>query len=203
MFKELQDLFNWRGRQVTRIIKSLSPKVLDAARSMRVVLYGHDGEGVPDRLVNEIGSGALGFYSPGPDSIGVYPDRIAETERCSTLNIVLAHELIHATGHYKRLNRGGIGESTAPGKVFRAIPSVEAQAHEEVIAQYGGMLLLKKLGLHTRANEVDTERYLKKFHRPDGQPTDEQRLEAVRAVKYVLQRMEIARGGQDHAGEVA
>jgi antirestriction protein ArdC len=68
---------------------------------------------------------------------------------------VLFHELIHATGHEKRLNRKGITEVKGV--------SVEPYSYEELIAEMGACFLKFMAGITTASNTEDSAAYLQSW----------------------------------------
>lgn len=155
-----------------KTVRSLDGQLVGAIHAMRL------------KFVDDERTRYLGWYCAATDRIAVNVYALTETKQC--VNNVLAHELIHSTGHHSRLNRGHVGEISRHGGT-EYVPESEEDS-EEVIAQYGGMLLLTKLGIKSEGIEEDTVRYLRKYGRPNG-PNDTERLEAVRAVKYILNLM--------------
>jgi antirestriction protein ArdC len=84
-----------------------------------------------------------------------------------SLDLMLAHELIHATGHYTRLNRGPIGLVSSGKKARIGFKTI---CFEELVAELGSIMLLKKLGLkksnlkkHTKARLEFVKTYRKQL----------------------------------------
>lgn len=194
----LFDLFGSRESRIEEAVRSISPTLIRAASAIGVTLYGHDGGGVPAHLQErDIDSKFYGYYSVRRDLLAVSPRHLVEERSGVTVNMVLAHELIHATGHAKRINRGYIGLATDPATAYKLMvfaPPEKDRHSEEVVAQHGGLLLLRSLSLALQSDEKDTIKYLRRHGREDGQPNDAERIEAVRAVKYVLSALESFEG---------
>lgn len=117
-------------------------------------------------------SGSKGCYNSFSDTIVLNDD--------FQIPLTLAHELIHASGTGNRIARIGIID-------------FENRQHindEEIIAEYGALILVRGLGLETPDDPAIVERYLKSWGRLDGKPTLEQHLDAVRAVNYLLEALE-------------
>ena len=80
--------------------------------------------------------GDRAFYSPSLDIIKLPTTFHSGSDYAATL----AHELIHSTGHHKRLNRFEMGASST--KDFDA-----SYAQEELVAEQGSALILAELGI--------------------------------------------------------
>ena len=94
---------------------------------------------MPQRPIIKHGMKAA-FYSPTDDSIAM-PDRNRfETEE--HYHATLFHELVHATGHEKRLNRAGIMERNGYGS--------EPYGKEELVAEMGSAFLCGYAGIVER-----------------------------------------------------
>ena len=94
---------------------------------------------MPQRPVIRHGM-TVAYYSPTDDSIAM-PDRNRfETE--DHYHATLFHELIHATGHEKRLNRAGIMERNGYGS--------EPYGKEELVAEMGSAFLCGYAGIADR-----------------------------------------------------
>jgi antirestriction protein ArdC len=84
--------------------------------------------------------GNQAFYRPSTDSVTV-PAREA-FETAESFYSVLLHELTHATGHPKRLNRSGIANLEAFGS--------HAYSREELVAEMGAAFLCGHAGIAQR-----------------------------------------------------
>lgn len=82
------------------------------------------------------------FYRPADDSVHVPP--LASFETAGAFYDTLFHELIHSTGHEKRLNRRGLAATAAR---FGSEP----YAREELVAELGAAYLLNDAGIAERA----------------------------------------------------
>lgn len=93
-------------------------------------------EGYRDRpLIRE---GTAAYYRPATDE--VYIPNIKSFYKAEEYYKVLFHELIHSTGHKKRLNRSSIRQSSAFGSV--------EYSKEELIAELGASFLASEAGLN-------------------------------------------------------
>jgi len=107
-----------------------------------------------------------GYYDWGKDVIylGVYVDL--------PLECLLAHELVHSTGHQTRLNR-----LKTAGKPFFDRNS------EERVANYGAIVLLKLLGAKK------PEKYFEQYFAWDVEtylrPSKTEKQKALKAVRYL------------------
>lgn len=162
------------AERYARTLHNLDTTLIDAVHAIGVTM--DDDERSP----------YLGWYCPVRDTVAVNIHNLVNSRTC--INNVMAHELIHATGHHTRVNRGHVGMQSACGysEIVPLLPS--EQDSEEVVAQYGAKLLLKHLGIESKGIEEDTVKYLKKYGRDNG-PTDSEALEAVQAVKYILKAL--------------
>ena len=77
------------------------------------------------------------FYSPGQDLISVPP--LADFRQREEYYCALFHEMVHSTGHAKRLNRKGITEMNAFGD--------EVYSEEELVAELGAAMLCGVSGI--------------------------------------------------------
>lgn len=80
------------------------------------------------------------FYSPSDDTIGMPEPKRFETE--DAYHSCLFHELIHSTGHEKRLKRTGITESNGYGS--------DPYCKEELVAELGSVFLCGHAGIVER-----------------------------------------------------
>lgn len=99
--------------------------------------------GMPQRP--EIRHGlARAFYSPAGDFVGMpAPERFETGEAYYS---VLLHELTHATGHERRLNRKGVGGTDGEWSSFGSTP----YAREELVAEMGAAFLCGHAGIVER-----------------------------------------------------
>jgi antirestriction protein ArdC len=178
-FLEAIGLCDTYAERYARTASSLHPALINALHAIKV------------QTVDEETRRMLGWYSPALDTLALNLHAITLSRSC--INNTMAHELIHATGHHKRLNRGHVGvqselySRTSSYEFYCELPSPTQQEEdsEEAEAQYGGMLLLKRLGIESPGIEEDTKRYLARFNRPDGL-TLEELIQAEYAVEYIL-----------------
>ena len=142
-----------------------------------------------------------GFF--GPD--GAYDtrgDRIILNQfttlvKVLDINFIALHEAIHATGHFKRLNRGIIGiQSEQLSKLGVAVTptsdfSLESRQDEESVAQLGAYLLIKHLGIESKpCPDWYLKIYLEQQGRINGIPRKYEELMAQEAVNYIINLME-------------
>lgn len=92
--------------KVKRMTDSLDVRVMDCAKALGVEVLGHDLEPLPRKLDYYVNRPEMGFYNYPEDTVVLNPYAILREESC--INLTLAHELIHATGHAQRLKRGHI-----------------------------------------------------------------------------------------------
>lgn len=193
MFRWLKSIRDGRkARRMQAVSDSISPLLMQCAQGMHLRVFGLTLKSESPATWKRYPY-AYGVYLPSTDSVGLNVGNL--TDSLLSANEVLAHEVIHATGHPWRRAR------MTPDSFFEASGGSNdaAIAREEVIAQYGAMILLRRLGLCTQAVEHNTERYLQRFKRPDGLPSHSEAVEAIRAVKFVIRALEILNGGQNHA----
>lgn len=118
------------------------------------------------------------YYHPGTDSIGIPPlDQFnCREEYYSTL----FHELIHSTGHPKRLRRRSFLETIRFGS--------EEYAKEELVAEFGAAFLCSRCGFVSQTKK-NTAAYLKSWCAVlQNEPTYlcQAASQAQRAVDYIL-----------------
>jgi len=77
------------------------------------------------------------YYSPSSDNVGM-PDK-SQFESESAYHATLFHELVHATGHHKRLNRPTVTETAGFGS--------DQYSKEELIAEMGAAFLCGQAGI--------------------------------------------------------
>lgn len=94
--------------------------------------------------------GRRASYSPGLDRIRMPPRELFKSA-CGFYE-ELFHELVHSTGHEKRLGRKGITESSGFGS--------DPYSAEELVAEMGAAFLLGHCGL-LMENEANSAAYLK------------------------------------------
>lgn len=178
------------------VINSVDMRVMDCARAMGVKVFGHNGERIPIELCWGVNGLASAWYAVPFDMVAVNVPAIAHNGTC--VNLTIAHELIHATGHFRRLDRDRVGSMSKheyemtnfgpkPVKPFN-LPTREEVEREEVIAQYGALILIRYLGIDSPNAESETRNYLKTYGRPKG-PTESEMSEAAQAAEYVLAKL--------------
>lgn len=90
------------------------------------------------------------YYEPTIDTIIIPPkEQFNNTE---SYYLTLFHELVHSTGHEKRLNRATLTEETAFGGKFNK---------EELIAEIGAALLCTTAGMYMPNLAIDEDFYRK------------------------------------------
>jgi antirestriction protein ArdC len=80
------------------------------------------------------------FYSPSNDTVGLPERKRFDTE--DAYHATLFHELVHSTGHEKRLNRQSITERNGFGS--------DPYCKEELIAELGSAFLCGQAGIVER-----------------------------------------------------
>lgn len=93
------------------------------------------------------------FYSPAGDYIEV-PCREQYTYR-EEFYSTLYHEMIHSTGHQKRLNRSEHGVSTLFGS--------ETYSKEELVAEIGSAMLMNRMGIETAKTFRNSSAYIQNW----------------------------------------
>jgi len=127
------------------------------------------------------------FYSPVLDVINMPTDFISEAESQTTF----AHEIIHSTGHSKRLNREGIADFNFFGS--------HRYSYEELIAEIGSMFLANDLGFESDFSKQNSAAYLSSWARKlESNPKWLWKAagEASRACNFVIDRLDIEGGAQ-------
>ncbi len=147
----------------------VSDALKEAARSIKVRVWLHNEHPY------------LGEYKSAPDFIIL--NALDSMRNGVDPNVVLAHEIIHATGHRTRLARIAIVEGFGFG-----YPS--CWLREERTAQYGAQLLIQALKLEVPTIESETVDYMRRMGRPCGTPDVQDREDAERAVEYVMQALQ-------------
>jgi antirestriction protein ArdC len=120
----------------------LSQKVLD--KLPRAEVHEHSSIEASEQIVAAmpmhpeiVRAGSKAFYNPVNDRITLPPSRLfisAEEEACTTL-----HEISHASGHPKRLNRPSITEAAPFGSPTYSL--------EEIIAEMSAAYLCAEAGI--------------------------------------------------------
>lgn len=120
----------------------------------------------------------LAFYAPARDTVNV-PKReniAGRDEYYSTLY----HELVHSTGHAKRLNRDGITklEPHRRGELY---------SFEELVAEFGAALLCSTVGItSTLPNSAAYLAHWGQYLRHEPRAAVKAASQAQRAVDYIL-----------------
>ena len=110
------------------------PGTANAGQTAEAIIAGYiQTSGV--RLIHEAGDQA--FYRPSTDSITL--PQLAQFKETAEYYSTVFHELIHSTGHAKRLNR-------IAGTAFFGS---EAYSKEELVAEIGASALVHAAGLET------------------------------------------------------
>lgn len=114
------------------------------------------------------------YYRPSTDTINM-----PKFEQFTTLEMyysVLAHELVHWTGHSSRLNRGGIGR-----------PSPEEYAEEELVAEFGSAMISSHLGIvnTTRDDHLSYLSFWLQKIRKDPDVVQRSVVQASKAFNYI------------------
>ncbi|MFL0136450.1 zincin-like metallopeptidase domain-containing protein [Tenacibaculum maritimum] len=127
--------------------------------------------------------GNSAYYSPSKDFVQIPKLNDFDTEE--DYYKTLFHELIHSTGHKKRLNR------LIPGSIF----GDEDYAKEELVAEFGAVFLSAEAGIMWRNNSNHAE-YIKGWKRALKHLKNDNKLLlkasslAQKATDYILQRDE-------------
>lgn len=182
----------------------IDSRLLDAAKAIgiRQVTIGY--ENYAGYIDPRTRSRAEGFYNVINDSIVLKFD-----PKKYNHNMVLAHEIIHATGFFQRLDRAIIGRMSRNafglvecpnfGSIYdnqgnwldlrHILPSRDESLCEEIIAQYGAMLLLDALSIPEPNANQWVKDYLVNCGRASGMPNESEIKEAIQAIVYVLTSM--------------
>lgn len=118
-------------------------------------------------------------YIPALDVIRM--PKIKQFNKSESYYSVLFHEVIHSTGHQKRLARNGI---IKPNK-FKSI----SYSFEELIAEIGSAFLCLEVGINSKESEEDNAAYLKgwlKVFKSDTKIIFQAAAKAQQAVNYIL-----------------
>jgi len=119
------------------------------------------------------------FYHPKRDYINM--PAMTAFQSTEAYFQVLYHELTHATGHRKRLNRRGISDPQHFGSWN--------YSQEELVAEMGASFLSNIMGLQTEAELTDAASYIQgwlKVLRHDKRFVIEAAQHAQKAVDYIL-----------------
>jgi len=120
------------------------------------------------------------FYRPSDDSVGLPKEYTAEDAGYA----VVAHEIIHSTGHKSRLGRDGIVDLNFFGS--------HSYSYEELIAELGSMFLCSDLGYESDFTKQNGAAYLSSWiKRLESNPQWLWKAagEASRACAFVLDRL--------------
>lgn len=107
----------------------------------------------PNSPLMEIGATESAAYSPGVDT--VYMPALVAFDKNTSYYSTFFHELIHSTGHSKRLNRGNDTRHRDGSKEDKA-----AYAFEELVAELGAVYLCAETGILFNTIE-NSAKYLK------------------------------------------
>lgn len=94
----------------------------------------------------------FGMYFPDGDKLFLNRDGIEAARH--DVNLVMAHELVHATGHRSRLARPGI---------VSTMRLTTTKQHEEVVAEVGAVRLLDRLGLRLAGQTEELGEWIRYF----------------------------------------
>jgi antirestriction protein ArdC len=119
-----------------------------------------------------------GSYTPCINTIALNPN-----VTYNTLNAIFAHELIHATGHPDYLKRPIISTLVNIGCLYPTIETTLQRRNEEVIAEYGAMLLCDMFGIDY--DKVAMSKYILSHLDSDEMFNDTTR-DAKNAVKFLI-----------------
>ncbi len=123
------------------------------------------------------------FYHPKRDYINMPP--MTDFQSTEAYFQVLYHEITHATGHRKRLNRNGITEPQHFGSWN--------YSQEELVAEMGASFLSNIIGLQTEAELTDAASYIQgwlRVLRNDKRFVVEAAQHAQKAVDYIMGNLE-------------
>lgn len=99
-------------------------------------------------VIEEVQGSNRAYYSPGEDKV-VVPNK-NQFESIDSFYMTLLHELVHSTGHSKRLNR------FEPGTSF----GDHSYSKEELVAEIGANLIAGKLGIDIDQNMDNSVAYI-------------------------------------------
>ena len=121
---------------------------------------------------------AHGSYTPSISTIALNPN-----VTYNTLNAIFAHELIHATGHPDYLKRPIISTLVNIGCLYPTIETTLQRRNEEVIAEYGAMLLCDVFGIDY--NKASMSKYILS-HLDSDEISSETLHDAKKATKFLI-----------------
>lgn len=128
-------------------------------------------------IIERLGDRA--FYSPARDYI-----EVPKMEQYTNINeyySTLFHEMVHSTGHAKRLNRLNTGKNTGFGS--------EEYSKEELVAEIGSCMLCNTAGIETRETFQNSASYIAswlKVLKDDNKLIVSASGKAEKAVNYIL-----------------
>lgn len=184
-FEHQRKMMEAYQRKIVAVDNALDMRIVDAARALDLEVYGFD-KPIPWDVVR-FQHYARGLYNCEKDFIALFPASMVDVPEF--INKVLAHEIIHATGHVSRLARGHIGIWSKNPTSSNPLVDPADKDREERVADYGAVLLLEALGVHVPGAQDDCTKYLKKNGRPCGTPDETDQAQAFEAVQYVLMRL--------------
>lgn len=155
----------------------IDPKVLSVINAVGVpiisfgemIAYGHADFG----MIMNMGM-AAGLYDSQRDLVAINENALLSV-RCSE---VFLHEIVHATGHPRRLARPSIVDQLRGVRHDRATYDTE-----EATAQLGMFKLAVEIGLDRNLHETLLLRYLPNFPHANF---DQAERESDQAVKFIL-----------------
>ena len=117
-------------------------------------------EGAKDHLMKWVTSNLRGYYEGANPSYSPVEDKIRMPEAKHTKCVadwthILAHEVVHATGHDSRLNR-----FNKTGMPFTRT-SKDDYATEELVAELGSLIICNELGIMDKLNLEASAAYVK------------------------------------------
>jgi antirestriction protein ArdC len=127
--------------------------------------------------------GSKAFYAPDPDFVQV-PPQTAFFEQINYYRTAL-HELTHATGHAKRLNRA----------ILNAFGSKD-YAREELVAEMGSAFLCAALGIVPTVRHADYVGSWLAVLREDNRAIVRAASQASKAADWLLEKLSLAQAGR-------
>lgn len=127
------------------------------------------------RIIEEVSNQA--FYSPSGDYISV-PDK-KQFEKINEYYSTLFHEMVHSTGHKKRLDRLVNGASFGNEKYSK----------EELVAEIGSAMILNQIGIETQDTFTNSSAYIQswlKVLKNDSKFIVSASGKAEKAAKYIM-----------------